>query len=265
MVEQFGVDYYGQLQGPLTIEFDGADTVPLAGARPKDGRYAWWSNRGDDSEQTLTRAFDLRGAQRATLQFATWYELEHNFDYAFVAVSTDGGRTWSALKASTSTADDPQGHNYGNGITGISGAPGVDTDSGTRGQWIDEQVDLTPFAGKQILLRFWVVNDEGYNAPGMLIDDIRIPELSYADGAESGDGGWQAQGFVRTTGELAQVWALRLVRVRDGATAVEPVAVDGQGRASVRLADGERGVLAVIGATPLTTEPAPYSYTTAVP
>ena len=263
-VHQFGVDYYGDLVGPLTLTFDGADTVSLVGATPHEGRTMWWSNRGDDSVETLTCAFDLSAVQRATLQFSAWYELELNFDYAFVSVSIDGGTTWTPLKGSTTTDEDPQGHNYGNGFTGISGAPGVENNQGTRGQWIEEQVDLTPYAGKQILLRFWVVNDDEFNTPGLLIDNIRIPELSYADGAEQGDGGWQGQGFVRTSGELPQTWALRLIRT-GSATSVEHVPVDAQGRASVTLAEGERGTLAVIGTARFTTEPGDYSYSVTWP
>jgi hypothetical protein len=259
-VGQFGVDYYGELQGPLTLAFDGDDTVSLTGAVPNEGRAMWWSNRGDDSVSTLTRAFDLRGVQRASLQFSAWYEIEEGYDYAFVSVSVDGGTTWAPLAGGTTTVEDPHGHNYGNGITGVSGAPGVATDSGTRGQWIEEQLDLTPYAGKQILLRFWMVNDDGYNAAGLLLDNLRIPELGYADGAEQGESGWQAQGFVRTTGELPQTWALRVVRMSGGATTVERVPVDAQGRATVKLGVGERGVLAVSGTARFTTETAAYSY-----
>src|SRR5258705_3591497 len=136
------------------------------------------------------------------------------------------------MKGSTTTDQDPQGHNYGNGFTGVSGAPGVDTGRDTRGQWIEEQVDLTPYAGKHILLRFWVVNDDEFNAPGLLIDNIRIPELSYADGAEQGDRDWQAQGFVRVSGELPQTLALRLIRVSRRATNVEQVTSHAQSRAT---------------------------------
>jgi hypothetical protein len=264
-VQQFGADYLGILTGPLTIDFDGAETVGLTGTRPKDGRYAWWSNRGDDSVETLTRAFDLSGVQQATLQFATWYEIEKDYDYGFVTVSLDGGKTWTTLKGQTTTDFDPQGQNFGNGLTGVSGAPDAEPDKGTRGQWIEEQMDLTPFAGKQILVRFWVVNDAGYNAQGMLIDDIRIPELNYSDGAEESDGGWEAQGFVRTTGELAQEWTLRFISTKDGSLVVEPVAVDAQGRASITVPAGERAILAVMGTTPFTTEPATYSYTVVKP
>jgi hypothetical protein len=264
-VSQFGVDYYGVLQGPMTIEFDGAETVGLVGADPKEGRFAWWSNRGDDSVETLTRAFDLSGVQQATLQFSAWYEIEKDWDYGFVTVSTDGGKSWITLKGTTTTDYDPQGANFGNGLTGVSGSPDAETDKGTRGQWVEERMDLAPFAGKQILLRFWVVNDAAYNAQGLLLDNIRIPELNYSDGGESGDGGWEAQGFIRTTAEMAQTWALRLVRAKDGNIAVEQPAVDAEGRATVRLEDGERAIFAVIGTTPFTTEPATYSYTSATP
>jgi immune inhibitor A len=240
-VQQFGADYLGILTGPLTVEFDGVETVGLVGARPKDGRYAWWSNRGDDSVEMLTRAFDLSSLQQATLQFATWYEIEKDWDYGFVTVSTDSGKTWTTLKGQSTTDFDPQGQNFGNGLTGVSGAPDAEPDKGTRGQWIEEQMDLSPFAGKQILVRFWVINDASYNAQGMLIDNIRIPELNYSDGAEEGDGGWEAQGFVRTTGALAQEWTLRFIHAKNGSITVDSVAVDAQGRASVTVPDGEPG------------------------
>jgi immune inhibitor A len=264
-VQQFGADYLGVLEGPLTIDFDGAETVGLTGAQPKDGRYMWWSNRGDDSIETLTREFDLSAVQKATLQFSTWYEIEKDWDYGFVTVSTDDGKNWTTLKGTTTTDRDPQGQNFGNGLTGVSGSPKVETDKGTRGQWIEERMDLAPFAGKKILLRFWVVNDAGYNAEGLLLDNIRIPELNYSDGAEDGDGGWQAQGFVRTTGVLAQDWALRFIHANNGKIAVDPVPVDAQGHAKIAVADGERALLAVIGTTKFTTEPATYSYTVSRP
>ena len=259
-VNQFGADYYSGLNGPLTLDFDGSDMVGLVGAYPKDGKAMWWSNRGDDGVQTLTRELDLTSVRSATLQFSTWYELELDWDYGFVTVSTDGGKTWTTLKGRTTTTSNPQDQNFGHGFTGVSGSPGAETDKGLRGQWVEEQVDLSQYARKKVLLRFWVVNDAAYNAQGMLLDNIRIPELNYADGAEDGDGGWQAQGFVRTSGELAQTWALRLIRTRGGTTTVETVPTNAQGRAQVQLARGEQGILVVMGTTPFTTESASYSY-----
>jgi hypothetical protein len=259
-VSQFGADYIGTLDGPLTLTFDGAETVPLAGPQPAEGVYAWWSNRGDESVSTLTRSFDLTGLERATLRFRLWHEIERHFDYAFVTASTDGGTSWQTLPGRTTTEEDPQGQSLGHAFTGVSGTPGQEIGAGLRGTWLDEEVDLSPYAGRSVQLRFWLVSDAAINGPGMLIDDIQIPELGYRDAAESGDGGWDAVGFVRTIGDLAQQWELRLVRFVGTATSVEPVAVDERGRATISVSDGERAVLVVSGATPLTTEPAAYSY-----
>ncbi|MCS6879783.1 MAG: immune inhibitor A [Oscillochloridaceae bacterium] len=255
-VAQFGADYYALPAGAREVRFRGATSVGIA-SEPARG-VSWWSGRSDDSYATLTRAFDLSGLNRATLQFATWYEIENDYDYAFVSVSNDGGQTWETLPGSLTTEDDPQGMNYGHGITGVSGAPGAKLEDGARGVWVEEKIDLTPYAGQRILLRFWQINDQGFNAPGMLIDDIRIPELGYADDAESGDGGWEAAGFVRTAGVLPQRWELRLVRTANGRTTVEALPVDAGGSARASLVPGEQAVLVILGATPHTTERAAY-------
>ena len=59
-VSQYGVDYV-RLGGsqPLTIRFQGDQQAPLVDAEPQ-GTYSWWSNRGDQSNSTLTRPVDLR-------------------------------------------------------------------------------------------------------------------------------------------------------------------------------------------------------------
>lgn len=255
-VAQFGADYY-QLPPGATVTFRGATDVRLA-AEPVRGKASWWSGRSDNSYATLTRAFDLRGLDRATLRFAAWYEIENDYDYAFVTVSTDGGVTWETLPGTLTTTDDPQGMNYGHGITGVSGAPGVKLEDGRRGVWVEETMDLTPYVGRTVLLRFWQINDQGFNAPGIMIDDIRIPELGYVDDADAGDGGWQAQGFVRVGGILPQEWELRLVRNRSGQTTVERLTVDSDGVVQARLAPQEQGVLVILGTTPYTTERAAY-------
>lgn len=260
-VAQYGADYL-QLRGPGTFTFDGNEVVSLTGVPPIEGQHMWWSKRGDDSYSTLTREFDLSALESATLEFSTWYEIELNWDYAYVTVSTDNGETWTPLKGTLTTDDDPQGNNLGNGITGVSGSPGVETDEGTHGVWLEEQMDLTPYAGQKILLRFWMVHDAAYNAQGMLIDNIRIPELNYQDGAEDPNPeGWIAEGFVRTSGNLPQLWELRLIKQQGGNTSVEEIEVDAEGRATITLERGSNAILMISGATPFTTSPAIYSYT----
>ncbi|NOK63829.1 MAG: hypothetical protein GFH27_549283n61 [Chloroflexi bacterium AL-W] len=259
-INQFGADYLTLPTGTTTLTFDGSDTVSLTGATPNSGQYAWWSNRGDDSVSTLTRSFDLRDLTQATLQFSLWHEIEYNWDYGYVAVSTDSGETWTTLEGQTTTKEDPQGNNAGTyGLTGISGKPGIETDQGEVGQWIEEQMDLTPFVGQEIQVRFWLIQDDAYNANGMLIDDVRIPELDYVDDFEEADESWEGQGFVRTTGTLPQQWTLRLVKEVGSETIVESVETNEAGQANISVNDGETGVLVVVASTPYTTQTATYT------
>ncbi len=257
-VAQYGLDYIA-LAGPMTLQFDGADSVSLAGIAPAAGRYVWWSNRGDQQVATLTRELDLRKTKRATLQFKARYEIERGYDYAFVSISTDAGKTWQTLASTSTTREDPRSANYGQGFTGISGIPNADINTGQRGQWVDEQADLTPYAGKKVLLRYWSISDAALNGTGLLIDDLRIPEIGLRDGFEQGTTGWTSQGFVHVTGELPQHWMLRLVRYGNP-TRVESIPVDAKGRAQIRLARGEKAVLIVAGTTPYTSEAAEYTY-----
>ncbi len=257
-VRQFGVDYLALPPGPVRFEFNGNTSVSLVGTAPQN-RYAWWSGRGDNSVATLTRSFDLRGLSTATLQFSAWYEIENDYDYAFISISTNGGQTWQSLRSSSTSDADPQGTNFGHGFTGVSGAPGVPFGSGTRGAWVEETADLTPYVGQEVQLRFWQISDLAINGPGLLIDNIRLPELGYSDDVETDNGGWQASGFARVDGDLPQAWALRLVRTAaNGSVRVEALATDADGRISATLADGEQAVLVVLATTPYTSEPGSY-------
>ena len=259
-INQFGADYWALPAGTTTLTFDGSDTVSLTGALPHSGQYAWWSNRGDDTISTLTRSFDLRDVDQATLQFSVWHEIEYNWDYGYVAVSTNSGETWTTLEGQTTTTEDPQGNNIGtNGLTGISGNPGIETDRGEAGQWIEEQMDLTPFVGQEVQVRFWLVQDDAYNANGMLIDDVRIPEIEYIDDFEEVDEAWEAQGFVHTTGTLPQQWTLRLVERGENETTVTPVELNEVGQATISSNESENSVLVIVANTPHTTQPATYT------
>jgi len=257
-IAQFGTAYFDLPMGPLNLSFTGGLTVNLVGALPH-GQYAWWSGRNDNSVGTLTRAFNLFGLKSATLQFATWYELEKDYDYAFVTISTDNGANWETLRGQTTTNANPQDANYGNGLNGVSGAPGKKTEAGIRGQWLTEKMDLSPYVGQQILVRFWQINDEGFDAPGLLLDDLEIPELGYTDDVEKGPEEWQAGGFLRVKGVLPQLWQIRLLRKRlNGSLKIESLTPDEEGKVTAELQNGEKGTLIITGATPYTTELANY-------
>lgn len=255
-VAQFGSDYWeiGPDRNERVLMFDGSDTIGLVDAQP-EGSAIWWSNRGDSAHTFLSRTVDLRDASSATLQYRLWYDLEDNYDYGFVSVSTDGGETFQTLQSRYTTTDDPQGYNYGNAYTGVSG-------SGDEPQWIDEQIDLTPYAGQEIVLRWSVITDDAVNDPGMALDSLQIPEIGWSDDVERAADGWTAEGFVRTDNRLPQQWKLRLVRNTGSTTTVDTIELDGDNRAEIRLGPGERGTLVVMATTPHTTERARYTLTT---
>jgi len=256
-VSQYGADYIRlKGQGDLIIEFQGQEQVGLVDAQPK-GAYAWWSNRGDDSDTTLTRAFDLRGLTSATLTFSAWYDIEAGWDYTYVEVSTDGGTRWQILPARFTTDENPVGNAFGVGWTGMSGG-------GSAPVWVDEQVDLTPFAGQEILLRFESVTDDAVNNPGFLLDNIAVPELGFADGGEAGPGGWEAAGWVLTDNLLQQRWLVQLLAVGRNRVTLQRMTVGADGRGQLPLdglGDLNEAVLVISALAPVTTELAPYEYT----
>jgi len=255
-VSQFATDYnLLEGEGDLVIDFQGNQLVPLIGNLTQSGEVQWWSNRGDDGDATLTRAFDLSTVDRATLKAWIWHELELDYDYAYVEVSTDRGHTWDLLANENTTEANPSGNSYGPGFTGNSGG-------GEEPVWVEESFDLTPYAGRQILVRFEVITDEALNSPGLCLDGISIPELGYAHDPDEGDEGWQAEGWLRVTDHIPQQFLIHLItfgrQVR-----VERIVLDNSNHATVAV-DGlgrtvDRAVLVVSGTAPVTTEPAAYT------
>ena len=48
---------------------------------PPAGTHAWWSGRGDDLNNTLTRT--CRPASRVTVTADAWYEIEEGYDFLY--------------------------------------------------------------------------------------------------------------------------------------------------------------------------------------
>ncbi len=262
MVAQFGTDYYGigPASNERTVRFDGSDTIGVVTAKP-EGNAMWWSNRGDSTHTTLERRLDLRNVESATLQFRLWHDIEYGYDYGFVSVSTDGGTSFTTLPGRYTTTDDPQGVNWGNGYTGRSGVehePKGEEQTGEQPKWLDEQIDLTPYTGKEIVLRFSLMTDGAYNAPGMVVDNMQVPEIGFSDDVETASTGWNAQGFTRTNNQLPQQWEVRIVRVTGKAVRIEPLTLDAKQVGEFRIAPNERAAVVVMGTTPHTTERASY-------
>ena len=260
-VNQYAAEYYDlhfrSGQHTLSIQFTGSPTVRLVGNDPSGSADEWWGNRANNLDSTLTHSFDLSKlkGQHATLQFTTWFDMEQNHDYAYVEVSTDGGKHWVTLKSTDTTSSNPDGLNQGNGYTGISG-------NGTTPAWIEQSLNLTPYAGKKIQLRFEEVTDQSINLQGFAIDQIRIPELNFQDDLTT-DNGWISNGFIRSNNILPEHYQVQAIVYTGSTFTVQNINVDlasGQGTLSIPHfgSSVNRVVLVVSAYAPETTLQAHY-------
>jgi hypothetical protein len=195
----YGAHYY-QINSnePVKLTFSGSTLARLTPIDPYAGNYVWYSNRGDETTFSLTRSFDLSGVSSATLKYKVWYELDNRYDFAYLEISTDG-ENWTILETTHGTDENPYGRSYGIGYSGSS----VD--------WKDEAIDLTPYVGQPVQIRFEVISDFTVNRDGFQLDNIEIPEIGFFDGAEDDLGGWEAQGFIRSTNLVPVEWIVWLV------------------------------------------------------
>jgi hypothetical protein len=245
-VRQYGVDYVEIKGAGATLTVTGSGLASLTSATPASGEFAWWSYRRNMLDSRLTRQVDLTSVDQATLRFSTWYDIEGDFDYGYVAVSLDEGQSWQTLTGTHTTSSDPNAANYGRGYTGRSA------------RWLQETIDLSSFCGQHVLLRFWYITDPGLNRPGWLIDDIAIPEIGFRDDAETPADGWTAEGFVRSANDVPQTYQVLLVEFRDDGAHVRSLTMQ-DSLGSVTLSEAApRAVLLVAGTARWTSELAPY-------
>jgi immune inhibitor A len=246
---QFAANYVDLAPGASSVTFVGDATVPLLDA-PTDGG-AWWSNRGDSLDARLTRRLDLSSVTEATLRFQAWYDLESEFDFVYVSASRDAGQSWQVLNGRASVADRGTGNNFGVGWTGSSGA-----------DWIDEEVELTPFTGADVLVRFDYVTDQSYNGQGFALRNLAVPELDVADIGPGPDTAWTAEGWVRVDAPIPERWNLRLVSWTARGIRVDPIGVALDGSATFPLdPTATRTTLVIAPTAPRTLVPANYTLT----
>jgi immune inhibitor A len=256
-VQQYGADYIA-LRGSddLAVQFTGVTRTLLLDTSPHSGGASWWSNRADDSLTTLTWDLDLSQVETATLSYWTWYGLEEGSDYVTVQIGTEDGQEWWTLRPPSGTAENAFGNNPEWGYTGRSGNPP---------QWIEQQIDLSPYCGTRVRLRFAALTDEAVTGAGFLLDDVAVPQIGFEDGAESGDTpSPESAGFVRSDGLVPQRYLGLLIGIGEDIT-VERLAFDRNQRASwlvpLKTEGWSEAILILGGLAPLTTQPAAYRLT----
>ncbi len=235
-------------EGDALLAFQGEPSTPILPTTAHSGEHCWWGNRGDSINSTLTTGADLSEVESATLEFWTWYAIEESWDYAYVEVSTDGGETWTVLEGELSSPESGLGVGFGPGYTGSSDG------------WQRDSIDLTPYAGGEVLIRFEYVTDQGVNDVGICIDDVSIPEIGFMDDAEE-PGTWEAVGFVRTDNSVKQEHLVQVIEFGEETT-VRQMEVDANGRGELLLSgfgDGLRKAVVIVAPiAPKTSQPSTY-------
>jgi len=247
-VNQYGIDYINvSCPGDHTLTFSGSTAIGLLPTEVHSGEYAFWSNSGDESDMTLTREFDLTEVSGpVNISYWTWYDIEEDWDYLYIEASTDGD-TWDILTTPSGTDYNPSGSSYGWGYTGQ-----------TEG-WVEETVDLSAYAGENVLIRFEYITDAAINGQGLLLDDISIDAINYQSDFEADDGGWEAAGFARVENVLPQTYRLSLILKGDSTTVTHIELNDDQtAEIPLSLNAGDEAILIVTGTTRFTIIPAGY-------
>lgn len=247
-VNQYGIDYINvNCAGDHTLHFSGSTAAGLLPVDAHSGRYAFWSNKGDESDITLTREFDFTNVSAPiTLSYQTWFDIEEDWDYLYLEASTDG-KTWEILTTPSGTSSNPSGQSYGWGYTGPTG------------DWVLEEVDLSQFAGQKVQIRFEYITDAAVNGEGLLLDDVRVDAVNYQSDFEADDGGWVAAGFARVENILPQTFRLSLI-LKGDTTTVTQIELNADQTAEIPLSlnAGEEAILIVTGTTRFTRLPAAY-------
>ncbi len=104
-----------------------------------DGAY------DNSSNMTLMMPPIDLGDGETYLQFSQWYELERNYDYGHLFISTDQ-ENWEALREYNNLSDG----------------------------WMSEEVDLSSYENQRIYLAFHVETDGSVMKQGWYIDDVKL-------------------------------------------------------------------------------------------
>jgi immune inhibitor A len=147
---------------------------PVDGADPN----YFYSTQGDEIDTSMSRAVSLVAA--APMTFRANWDIETDWDYAYLDAMVGG--VWQHIQTSASRTTNPNGQNFGFGISGVSGG------------WTTVSATL-PAGTSAIRFRYWT--DAAVVRPGFAVDTISIGGV--VDNATSA-AAWTLNGFVQLSG-----------------------------------------------------------------
>ncbi len=148
-----------------------------------------WAGSGNDLDHRLWRSFDLRGAGSTILfSFDAAWEIEAGWDYGFIELSSDAGRTWQVLRDLDGilTGSNPHGRNLGWGITGSGNAR--------------LRFALSAYRNQTVHLRLRYITDDSTAYAGWWVDNLSLDDEFgnlYSNELEFDLSDWQNEGWQR--------------------------------------------------------------------
>lgn len=134
-------------------------SAPVSFTDSKDGNYI----ANATVTMTTTNPIDLSDINNPKLTFWTKYDIESNWDYGQVRVSTNNGSTWIPLEG--------QYTEPGVGSFQPNGEPVYDD---IQANWVREDISLSAYANSSILIQFRLRSDGVIHKDGWYVDDIAI-------------------------------------------------------------------------------------------
>jgi hypothetical protein len=136
-------------------------------SRSHSPTHSFYSGQGNHLNNKVTSLSSTNVQAGDSLEMWCWYDIENNWDYAYVEISTDGGASFFSIPGNITTTYNPYGANLGHGITGSSAG------------WVLGKFSLSSYVGQQIYVRLHYVTDSWTYEEGFYADDI-YPSERYA-------------------------------------------------------------------------------------
>jgi hypothetical protein len=158
------------------IHFDGDDFLTLpSGQRWTLTADGWWSGQANLMD-TLLYGKIYVDPKNPTLEITTKYDTENQWDFGFVQVSKDGGKTWASQSNSyTTSSHDPGAH-----PDIVANLPGLTGQSTGYPEWVTMTFDLTAYARKTVMIGFRYMTDWSTFGAGWYIKEAKVSDKSLA-------------------------------------------------------------------------------------
>ncbi len=144
-------------------------SAPYSIADSPTGNYA----NNSTTSFILNENIDLTHASVAVLNYYARWSIEAGYDYVQISISTNNGSTWTPL------------HGLYTKSGSSNQAVGQPLYDGIQSAWVREEINLSPWAGQQIKLRFRLRTDAGSTADGFFFDDLKLTIIDISTGLEN--------------------------------------------------------------------------------